>query len=65
MIIFFSTVIAVAYYLGFMQVIILKVAFVMQLLMGTTAAESVNAAANIFIGQVSSGWNFSLKTPKY
>lgn len=41
------------YYLGVMQVIIHKVAWVMQVAMGTTAGESLNAAGNIFIGQVS------------
>lgn len=50
-IIFFSTAISVLYYLGVMQWIIDKVAGVMQFAMGTTAGESLNAAANIFIGQ--------------
>ncbi|XP_074647345.1 solute carrier family 28 member 3-like [Tubulanus polymorphus] len=50
-IVFFSTIINILYYLGWMQVIIQKVAWVMQTCMGTTAAESLNAAANIFIGQ--------------
>ena len=40
------------YYLGAMQFIIKKIAIVMQVLMGTTAGESLNAAGNIFIGQV-------------
>ena len=42
-----------------MQAIISKIAWVMQRVMGTTAAESVNAAGNIFIGQVTdhtTGW---------
>ncbi|XP_013389091.1 solute carrier family 28 member 3 [Lingula anatina] len=50
-VIFFSTCISILYYWGAMQWIIFRVAWVMQVAMGTTAAESVNAAANIFIGQ--------------
>ncbi|ELU00517.1 hypothetical protein CAPTEDRAFT_181428 [Capitella teleta] len=50
-VIFFSSTISILYYLGVMQVVILKIAWVMQRTMGTTAAESVNAAGNIFIGQ--------------
>ena len=51
-VIYFSTVISILYYLGVMQIVILKIAWVMQMTMGTTPAESVNAAGNIFIGQV-------------
>lgn len=51
-IIFFSTMISVFYYLGIMQVVIRGVAVVMQFCMGTTAAESLSAAGNIFIGMV-------------
>jgi len=40
------------YYLGVMQLVIGKIAWVMQRMMGTTAGESLNAAGNIFIGQV-------------
>jgi len=43
------------YYLGVMQVVIQKVAWVMQACMGTTAGESLNAAGNIFVGQVKYG----------
>ena len=50
--IFFSSFISMMYYLGAMQFIIKKIAIVMQVLMGTTAGESLNAAGNIFIGQV-------------
>ncbi|XP_013421719.1 solute carrier family 28 member 3 [Lingula anatina] len=50
-VVFFSTAISVLYYLGVMQVVIRKVAWVMQVSMGTTAGESLNAAGNIFIGQ--------------
>ncbi|ELU16284.1 hypothetical protein CAPTEDRAFT_160388 [Capitella teleta] len=50
-VIFFSTMISILYYLGAMQVLIRNIAWVMQSVMGTTAGESLNAAANIFIGQ--------------
>ena len=51
-IIFFSSAISVLYYLGIMQVVIRNIAFVMKKTLGTTAAESLCAAANIFIGMV-------------
>ncbi len=51
-IVFFSTVISILYYWGVMQAIVRWVAAVMQFTMGTTAGESMNAAGNIFIGQV-------------
>ena len=50
-IVFFSTAISVLYYLGVMQVVVKKVAWLMQTAMGTTAGESLNAAGNIFVGQ--------------
>ena len=52
MIIFFSSVISVLYYLGIMPLIISKIAWLMQITMGTSAAESLSAAGNIFVGQV-------------
>lgn len=51
-IIFFSSVISVCYYLGIMQVVIKKIAWLMQITMKTSAVESLNAAGNIFVGQV-------------
>jgi len=51
-VVFFSSVVSMLFYLGWMQAIIYKVAWFMQRVMDTTAAESLNAAANIFIGQV-------------
>ena len=51
-IIFFSTTISILYHFGVMQVVIHKLALVMQVVLGTTAGESLNAAGNIFIGQV-------------
>ena len=51
-VIFLSSVISVLYYMGVMQAVILKLAWLMQRTMGTSASESVNAVGNIFIGQV-------------
>ncbi|GFS23920.1 sodium/nucleoside cotransporter [Elysia marginata] len=51
-IIFFSCVITMLYYVGVMQALIEKIATVMRVTLGTTAAESLCAAANIFIGLI-------------
>ncbi|XP_052808155.1 solute carrier family 28 member 3-like [Mya arenaria] len=48
--IFFSASIAILYYLGVIQVLIEKIAFVMQISLGTSAMESLHAAINIFVG---------------
>ncbi|MCM2267289.1 MAG: NupC/NupG family nucleoside CNT transporter [Elusimicrobiales bacterium] len=50
-IIFFSSLMAVLYYLGIMQKIVLVFAKVMARFMGTSGAESLSASANIFVGQ--------------
>lgn len=50
-IIFFSSLISVLYYLGIMQIIIKFIGGFLSKVLGTTQAESVNAAANIFVGQ--------------
>lgn len=50
-VVFFSCVITMLYHLGIMQAIISKIAFVMRCTLGTTAAESLCAAGNIFVGQ--------------
>jgi concentrative nucleoside transporter, CNT family len=50
-IIFVSAFFAILYHIGLMQQIIKVVAFVMQLTMGTSGAESTNVAASIFMGQ--------------
>ncbi|XP_022781914.1 solute carrier family 28 member 3-like isoform X2 [Stylophora pistillata] len=50
-IIFFSSVISLCYYIGIMQVVIKKIAWLMQITMKTSGVESLNAAGNIFIGQ--------------
>ncbi|XP_048577819.1 solute carrier family 28 member 3 isoform X2 [Nematostella vectensis] len=50
-IIFFSSVISVLYHLGIMPLVISKIAWLMQITMGTSAVESLTAAGNIFVGQ--------------
>lgn len=50
-IIFFSALMAVLYHLGIMEKIITILAKIMSNLLGTSGAESLSAAANIFVGQ--------------
>ncbi len=50
-IVFFSSLMAVMYYLGVMQKIVLFFAKIMAKFMGTSGAESLSASANIFVGQ--------------
>ena len=50
-IVFFSALMSVLYHLGVMQKLVYMVAWVMQRTMGTSGAESLSAAANIFVGQ--------------
>ncbi|KAK3103289.1 hypothetical protein FSP39_018224 [Pinctada imbricata] len=50
-IVFFSTVTSILYYLGVMQFIIKHIARFMAMSMGTSPTESLNAAGNIFLGQ--------------
>ena len=52
MLIMFSATIGVLYYMGVIQVLIEKIAFVMQFTLGTGAIESLHAAFNIFVGWV-------------
>ncbi|CAG0891715.1 unnamed protein product, partial [Darwinula stevensoni] len=49
---FFGFVTQILYYYGVIQWIVVKLGWVLHVTMGTTAAESMNAAANIFIGMV-------------
>jgi CNT family concentrative nucleoside transporter len=49
-IIFFSSLMAVLYYLGLMQRIVQGIAWVMQRTMGTSGAETLSVAGNIFVG---------------
>lgn len=51
-VIFFSAVVSVLYYLGIMQFFIRVIAAVLRFLMQTTPIESFATAAHIFIGQV-------------
>ena len=50
-IIFMSSLMSILYHLGVMQIVIKATAKVMVKLMGTSGAESLSAAANIFAGQ--------------
>ncbi|XP_029417006.1 sodium/nucleoside cotransporter 1 isoform X3 [Nannospalax galili] len=50
-IVFFSCVMSVLYYLGLMQWVILKIAWLMQVTMGTSATETLSVAGNIFVSQ--------------
>lgn len=50
-IIFFSALIAVLYHLGVMKLVISILGGALQKLLGTSRPESMNAAANIFVGQ--------------
>ncbi|XP_060116187.1 sodium/nucleoside cotransporter 1-like [Heteronotia binoei] len=49
-IIFFSSVMSVLYYLGVMQWVILKLSWILQITMGTTATESLSVVGNVFVG---------------
>ena len=51
-ILFFSFCLQILYYLGAVQWAVLKLGWALQVTVGTTTCESVNAAANIFMGQV-------------
>ncbi len=50
-IIFFSSLMSILYHLGIMQRVVVGLAWVMQRTMGVSGAESLSAAANIFVGQ--------------
>ncbi|ANI30841.1 nucleoside transporter NupC [Yersinia entomophaga] len=50
-IVFFSSLIAVLYYLGIMQLVIRVLGGGLQKLLGTSRTESLSATANIFVGQ--------------
>jgi len=50
-IIFFSSLMALAYHVGFMQRIVKGVAWLMQRTLKTSGAETTSAAGNIFVGQ--------------
>ncbi|MEE2829798.1 MAG: nucleoside transporter C-terminal domain-containing protein [Myxococcota bacterium] len=50
-IIFFSALMAVLYHLGVMQLLVRGMAWIMFKTMGTSGAETLSAAANVFVGQ--------------
>ncbi|MCT8139294.1 NupC/NupG family nucleoside CNT transporter [Anaerobacillus sp. CMMVII] len=50
-VIFFSALISVLYYIGIMQIVIKFLGGALSKLLGTSKAESLSAAANIFVGQ--------------
>ncbi|KAI3388807.1 hypothetical protein SNEBB_002177 [Seison nebaliae] len=50
-VIYFSTIVSVLYYWGIMQYVILRMSRILEVVLGTTAGESIVASANIFIGQ--------------
>lgn len=50
-IVFFSSLIAVLYYLGIMQLVIKILGGALQKVLGTSRTESLSATANIFVGQ--------------
>ena len=50
-IVFFSSLIAVLYYLGIMQIVIRLLGGGLQTVLGTSRTESLSATANIFVGQ--------------
>lgn len=49
-ILFFSFFVSILYYYGIMQVVVMKAGWFLQVTIGTTPCESINAAANIFLG---------------
>lgn len=50
-IIFFSALMSVLYYLRIMQAVVAGVGGLLQIVVGTRPVESLNAAANVFVGQ--------------
>lgn len=50
-IVFFSALMSILYYLGIMQVVVWALARVMSAVMGVSGSESMAVAANVFVGQ--------------
>ncbi|VDK45707.1 unnamed protein product [Anisakis simplex] len=50
-VVYFGAIVSLLYYYGIMQVVLKKMAWIVQLTLGTTATESLNACACIFLGQ--------------
>lgn len=51
-VVYFGSIVALLYYFGIMQAVLKRMAWIMQKTLGTTATESLNACACIFLGQV-------------
>ena len=51
-VIFFRSVSSVLYHLGIMQIIIMKLAWLMQVTLKVSGVEALCAAANVFVGLV-------------
>ena len=51
-VIFFSAIVNILYYFGAIQFVLLKIAWVMNKLLGTSPTESINSVANVFLGPV-------------
>ena len=49
---FFSFMTSMLFYMGYMQCLISKIGWLLQWSIGTTPCESMNAAANIFLGKI-------------
>ncbi len=49
-VIFFSSLMSILYYLGIMQRLVWAMAWVMRFSLGTSGAETLSAAANVFVG---------------
>ena len=50
-IVFFSALMSILYHIGLMQLIVRGFAWLMQKTLGTSGAETLSAAANVFVGQ--------------
>ena len=48
---FFSFLVSMLFYWGVLQWLVMKIGWLLQVTVGTTAVESLNASANIFLGQ--------------
>ena len=48
---FFSFLVSMLFYWGVLQWLVMKIGWLLQVSVGTTAVESLNASANIFLGQ--------------
>ena len=51
-VIFFSAIVNILYHFGAIQFVLLKIAWIVNFLMGTSPTESVNSVANVFLGPV-------------